>query len=180
MGEVHINPEDDSTAIWPSCKHWLRRSQLSFYETFLLHEAAAESVTCILKARSQKPSDAVRQAHGESQVVAMDGAMQQRSSLPPWARPSSLPMFLGSRLQTSAHSGKPLVVNQVGMTQPAMSPHIGNWLGFGDFSGCDRSGKQGEEELEGWLAGVGGSSHVLKKGDFCSRGSGDGEQLLSR
>ena len=106
----------------------------------------------------------------------MDGAVQQRSSPPPGARPPLLPTFPGSWLQTSARSGKLLRVNQVGMTRPAMLPCVDNRLCFGDlFSGCGWSWKQGEEERVGCLAGAGGSSRVSKKEDFCRRGSGDGE-----
>lgn len=106
----------------------------------------------------------------------MNGAMQQRSSPPPGAWPPSLPSFLGSWLQTSTRSGKPLKVNQAGTTRPAALPCVDNWLGFGDlFSGCGQSAKQGEEGWVGWLAGARGSSRVSKKGDFCRRESGDGE-----
>lgn len=35
VGEAHINLQDDSTAIWPSPRHWLRRPQFSSYERFV-------------------------------------------------------------------------------------------------------------------------------------------------
>jgi len=93
----------------------------------------------------------------------MRGAMQQRSSPLPGARPRSLPMVPGSRLQTSEPRG---------MTQRAASPGVDNGLGPGhSFSSCGRNGGQGEEERAGWLAGAGGTAVCRRRG--ASAGAGE-------
>lgn len=145
VGEAHINSQADSTAIWLSCRHQLR--QLSSYERFV-------ACSCSRK-RYPYPKGQVAKDKwcSEISVWGEPGAcdewghaaeeLSSTGSLAPLAA-----SFLGSWLQTSTHSGKPLKVNQAGTTRPAMSPRVDNWLGFGDlFSGCGQSAK--------WRGGVG-------------------------